>query len=110
MSPLASNVTLPRLLARTEAYLDGGAATSGPGVKTLDILIVVVDPKTLFDKLGHSGAGGASGGSVGGGSGGGGRGGGGGGAFPGLGRFVDDIRYVGGRGWIVFEDLFELHA
>lgn len=59
-------------------YLDGGAAVSGCGVQTLDILAVVVPPETLLGRLGPAGAGrGAADGNV----------------FPELGRFVDGIRY-----------------
>ncbi|CAM9587671.1 unnamed protein product [Ectocarpus sp. 6 AP-2014] len=65
------------------AHLDGGAAVSGPGVQTLDILVVVVPPETLLDRLGRPGAGGRGPGDG---------GGGGSDLFRGLGQFVDDIR------------------
>lgn len=61
-------------------YLDGGAAVSGSGVQTLDVLVVVVPPDQLLGRLvPAAGAGrGAADGNV----------------FPALGRFVDGIRYV----------------
>ncbi|CAM9487793.1 unnamed protein product, partial [Hapterophycus canaliculatus] len=60
------------------AYLEGGAAVSGSGVETLDILVVVVPPETLLSQLGRVNArvGGGGDGNV----------------FPTLGRFVDGIR------------------
>ncbi|CAM9495889.1 unnamed protein product [Scytosiphon promiscuus] len=61
-------------------YLEGGAAVSGPGVETLDMLAVVVPPETLLSRVERVSA----------------RGGGGGGSdgnlFPALGQFVDGIR------------------
>ncbi|CAM9220939.1 unnamed protein product [Ectocarpus sp. 12 AP-2014] len=63
------------------AHLDGGAAVSGPGVQTLDILVVVVPPETLLDRLGRPGTGGRGPGDGGGGD-----------LFRGLGQFVDGIR------------------
>ncbi|CAM9483975.1 unnamed protein product [Ectocarpus sp. 13 AM-2016] len=65
------------------AHLEGGAAVSGPGVQTLDILVVVVPPETLLDRLGRPGAGGLGPGDG---------GGGGSDLFRGLGQFVDGIR------------------
>lgn len=62
-------------------YLDGGAAVSGSGVQTLDILVVVVPPDELLTRLvpaGGAGRGASADGNV----------------FPALGRFVDGIRYA----------------
>lgn len=67
------------------AYLKGGAAVSGPGVETLDMLAVVVPPETLLSMLDpvspRGGVGGGSGGKL----------------FPALDRFVDGVRWAGGK-------------
>lgn len=56
------------------AHLDGGAAATGHGVETLDILAVVVYPERLLQYLRYCSD--ARDGNV----------------FPDLGRFVDSIR------------------
>lgn len=63
------------------AHLEGGAAASGSGVQTLDILLVVVTPEVLLSRLSPvGGRGGQVGAAVDG------------NVFPDLGIFVDDIR------------------
>lgn len=62
-------------------HLRGGAAASGSGVQTLDILLVVVTPEVVLGMLSPAGVGrGRAGAAVDG------------NVFPDLGRFIDGIR------------------
>lgn len=65
-----------------QEYLKGGAAVSGSGVETLDMLAVVVPPEMLLSRLDSASARGGGGSSSGG------------NLFPALGHFVDGIRCV----------------